>query len=104
MRKELSIGNWVYHEAEDLTERITAIDFALFVKDINYFDNLKPIILDQDWLDKFGIDDRNFFGGILHKISCGYNLIFRGHLILHFEYVHQLQNFYTLKGEELCLV
>jgi hypothetical protein len=96
--KDLMIGNLITVNGIVITVNATVLYEGGFSD--GYY---KPITLTKEWLIKFDINDRQFFGGVLHKISAGYNLIFQGHLILYFKYVHQIQNFYNLRGLELTI-
>lgn len=71
-----------------------------------------PIPLTEEWLLKFGFEDRNilgFFSKDSFTIHFGQKLVFyKGDRVLknfdNLEFVHQLQNlFFVLTGEELIL-
>ncbi|WP_163321660.1 hypothetical protein [Draconibacterium mangrovi] len=135
---ELRIGNLV--DYEKTTHRITAInttpknDYSFCESQwINEegneyyshtFDLINPIPLTEEWLRKFGFDDKEYKPGyigidykdgmILSFVLCKpgklfeaqkhYTFELRDHYINPIEYVHQLQNFYfAITGQELHL-
>ena len=117
--KELRIGNFVHHKAEDLEERWTVVDFALFLKDMEYIKNVKPIKITEEWLEIFGFETTGYeglfwvkgglmFTGINYtdqgeEDRClGYGHNFNMSSTVRINYVHELQNLYfSLTGQEL---
>lgn len=127
MKNELRIGNLVsIHGREDCCYKIVSINEEdCGYEDIEtgeYFQGnaVKPIKVSSDWLKKFGFNEAyltDFDGGWMHDSSkifyiqqCAntftINLIINDsiHLLVNFDYVHQLQNkWYELTEFELIL-
>lgn len=114
---ELRLGNIIRHNVKDPESPtgfcepnespITEDDMWYFFGGVEM--ESEPIPLTEAWLLKFSADSKSLGnnmsfgnGGILHRISDGYNFIVKGYLIARVPYVHTLQNLYfALKGEEL---
>ena len=116
---ELRIGNWV--EIQGLQSKVILVDVEECICENEYCEdfennkitqNLQPIPLTEEWLDKFGSDSVGCIklptGSTLqitmNKYGC---VIWNGNLSEFVElgdckHVHQLQNLYfVLTGEEL---
>jgi len=114
---ELRIGNWIHLSSlTDGTE--TDLECGLFHmeemnKSIKY--QYKPILLTEEWLEKFGFFEK--YGGCYNRWNIkSFTLIdpeddygnLKGEFIfnhtLEVKHVHQLQNLYfALTGEELTI-
>ena len=120
---ELRIGNWVHHEGvwcyRHDEKPVTAFDFEWKEKDwfgvgecLMSLDNLSPIPITPEWLERFGfykvdhIHGYSFYHNKQHKLSiyehktewCGIALL------KHCNSVHSLQNLiFALTGTELTL-
>lgn len=101
---ELRIGNFI-RLIEN--KKIVKCDSETIYQGVD--GSFEGIPLTEEWLKKFSTDSRTLGnnmsfgnGGILHRISNGYNFIVQGYLIARVPYVHSLQNLYfALTGEEL---
>jgi len=111
--QELRIGNWIY-------DTIEGEELQVKIGNIKYYSDFEPIPLTEEWLDKFGFEQKEGGSGppinavwdewwepyegfrITQDVKndwflCGYRQNKK-----HFKYVHQLQNLYfALTGEEL---
>lgn len=123
---ELRVGNWVKHVKEDITEMWTAIDFSLFVSDaFFYMDNVKPVLITEEWLLKFGFTIDEEWSGyrlnymrvtfillppgeesdvwslyVEHDVACGFELVKYANI----KAVHDIQNFFfAVVNEELTV-
>jgi hypothetical protein len=121
--RELRIGNFIsdmhasdggYWKVWELKKE--TCHYGLFTYK---YENLKPIPLTIEWLEKFGFKLRNkeHYGtsyymflkewSIRHKIKRGkdlFSLNMYSNYVKYIEYVHQLQNLYfALTGKELTI-
>lgn len=104
--KELRIGNSIYNGIGDV---ITVYPYLLYhYEDIQLENgNCKPIPLTEQWLEKFGFENRgltysgnNFWD--IQKYSNTNDFYIQDIEVMHLKYVHQLQNlFHSLTGKEL---
>ncbi len=109
--KELRIGNYV--ELNNTQFKIEKgvyyeVDFDKYIIDGYGFENFKPIPSTEEWLLKFGFTLHPWgwtLSGILIRFS---NRKFWTELgngkIIDLPYVHILQNFFQLAGEELNII
>ena len=113
---ELRIGNWV--EIQGLESKIISVDtegciceneYCEDFENNNITQNLQPIPLTEEWLERFGFEysDLNGDSGLWKippfQIYGKYNQFIYDYR-LDVNYVHQLQNlFYCLTGEELII-
>jgi len=113
---ELRIGNLVYNKEENIvyvnTNHLTLLLYGIE-------NEFKPIPLTEEWLLKFGLEDKKTCFNLSRKEILGHDFgdfavskyddtqmkVWRGHKyigVCHVQYVHQLQNLYfVLTGEEL---
>lgn len=125
--QELRIGNYVYngklHKSRAYTISELRDEVAFFVEDFGimgeFYKDIKPIFLDELWLEKLGFKNVGLYGNRFEykdKIdthlfvieSDGFNLYpqidFQYCCLTELKYVHQLQNlFFAITGEELIL-
>jgi DNA modification methylase len=127
---ELRIGNFVYNKAGEV-DKVTAIvttyktDTEALLIDNHFIGMLNedflvsveygftnPIPITEDWLIKFGFEDRNDYWKkkkvkmvwSSRIIKTGERLGIRHEKYDHIKYVHQLQNvYYAVTGEELTV-
>lgn len=114
--KELRIGNYVnYHIVDDERKEwneINEVDIDdIYTVLMGNADDLSPIPLSDEWLDKFGMlgVSKNGFTVVIKPIakrpiyrSNNYYTIYMAGRKIELKYVHQLQNLYfALTGEEL---
>jgi len=127
---ELRMSNWVHDWIENVDfqiecflgsewcKNICEYDYQEFDSKIEY---LKPILLTEEWLLKFGFKEYKDFGhktGCFDYINFGFSylidtkkirIMHKGNNMSHIlqnevHYVHQLQNLYfALTGEELTI-
>lgn len=127
--KEIRIGNYL----KDRGGKVLRVDFIEYVENgfdtkfgqkmfvegeedypmTEYSDYAQPIILNEDWLIRFGAEKVNQsdwslkFGGL--KFYCRYNKVWYSsieslYLSDRLQYVHQLQNLYhSITGFELSV-
>jgi hypothetical protein len=117
---ELRIGNLVCLHFTNQNLEIKSIEYwkdsdYIIIFDGNIIENLKklkPITLTEDWLIKFGFEDRNDYWKkkkvkmvwSSRIIKTGERLGIRHEKYDHIQYVHQLQNLYfALTGNELTV-
>jgi len=113
--RELRIGNYVQTPLKiiqiivSVSEGECEIDGSEFGKSYFDVDDLEPVSLTEEWLLKFGFDNKEF--------ECNQHIYFfdspvrfmrrqlnssRHQFLANLEYVHDLQNlFYALTGQEL---
>tara|TARA_R110000822_G_C14906902_1_gene449700 strand:+ start:131 stop:493 length:363 start_codon:yes stop_codon:yes gene_type:complete len=112
---ELRIGNWV--EIQGLQSKVILVDVEECICENEYCEdfennkitqNLQPIPLTKEWLEKFGFENNSMNldeEGFLHldiSFLGGVNVYINDMEYPHINYVHQLQNLYfALTGEEL---
>jgi hypothetical protein len=114
MKAELRIGNWVYpFDDINLVDSKNILRDCIQVqpKDFENTTHLEPIPLTEEWLERFGFENRNrdYFKGSFcvqyaDRIFDHNNIFFFGYNgnSIEIKYVHQLQNLYfALTGEEL---
>lgn len=123
--KELRIGNWVKCVMDDGYTTQTTVthlpnnhwadyDIGTHITDGHFIDesfDVEPIPLTEEWLERFGFENRNrdYFKGSFcvqyaDRIFDHNNIFFFGYNgnSIEIKYVHQLQNLYfALTGEEL---
>lgn len=112
--KELRIGNLYYYTAH-LCKEVSEIDdaYSLYLLQENDMKDCEPIPLTEEWLLRFGFEDRFVIeayikGDIIvredYKIGI-HDGLHNNTFIKDMEYVHQLQNLYfALTEEELELL
>lgn len=110
--EELRIGNLVAHEPTiDDWENII-VKCGTIVKCEISPDSFEPILLTEEWLERFGFEEVIVEGYPIYISRNGFTVEYYSDesifLILNFEvkvkYVHQLQNLYfALTGEELTI-
>lgn len=112
---ELRIGNFVEFDGEE--SKIESISLGVKSGHVVYlecygdlilFDHLEPIPLTEEWLVKFGFEEKDgYFTKNKDDIYNNYtdnsfDYVINGIVIIEIKHVHQLQNLYfALTGEEL---
>jgi len=113
--KELRIGNLVHYEYKEMSKDIE-VDITVLqeLEHFIYRNRIKPILLTEEWLLKFGFDGDQQEGW---ESTCGKDVYLqdwgddnyrhvsnRGCCVMQIKYVHSLQNLYfALTGEELTI-
>jgi hypothetical protein len=108
---ELRIGNWIKYEGNEI--QLTKQKFKLSVFTLGLDELHEPIPLTEEWLIKFGLEDKEFKGTyhfvffdeplqIYKSYGIWRIMFYRINRIKDLRYVHQLQNLYfALTGTEL---
>lgn len=98
---ELRCGNTLHYltaEGDVLPTTIDWQDIQWISENEKDFNTVhRPIPLTQDWLKRFGFENKVFLNWSISKsIDQDSYLIYKGHdcMYLHVKYVHQLQNLY----------
>ena len=106
---ELRLGNFINHNHSIGMKLQAQLNCP---KDIDSFREFEPIPLTEEWLVKFGFKkEKEFYFYIPQGIEVFFNtdnqlikVLFKGYLISHIEFVHQLQNLYfSLTAIELTV-
>ena len=105
---ELRIGNWV--EIQGLESKIISVDtegciceneYCEDFENNNITQNLQPIPLTEEWLERFNWNPPKDIG-VAFSLTTDEIHFVAGNYYKKIEYVHQLQNLYfALTGEEL---
>lgn len=102
--KDLRIKNWIHYKVGHVDQDIQ-LDFVLFRVLEVFPERFKPIPLTDDWFKEFGFTHEPWgwsYGAILVRSSKELYYIEMGNnLGIQLPYVHTLQNFFTLAGQEL---
>jgi hypothetical protein len=99
---ELRIGNFIYEGLQ-----LVKVDFRKIIEVMQCNVNFWGIPITEEWLIKFGINDKFYFAGnlILCEDEESYYLADENDIgfgLRPIKYVHQLQNLYhSLTGKEL---
>lgn len=105
---ELRIGNYIQcQESEDeglIISQINVSDFALIYNKVLIY---KPMLLNEDWIIKFGFikrNDRLFTLNYFEIHFVNKLFYFKSYKLIPLLYIHQLQNTYFIsEGVELEL-
>jgi len=114
---ELRIGNWINYKSQDIQVASLVFDNSADRNHKELTDNIKPIPLTEQWLERFGFKisyDKHWYDkganrGDILSVNIKTNECLLGSKINWAHprtvyYVHQLQNLYfALTGEELTL-
>lgn len=126
--KELRIGNLVYGWIEeddkdyicevDCIDNVDVTENGLWISGVasshEYYDEIKPIPITEDWLLKFGFtrfgDEGEYFEHVglpaLEFLNQGdsFKVFANDFILTNIKHVHQLQNtYFVLTGEELTI-
>ena len=104
---ELRIGNYVYDVYDHINRQIDRHDF------INTKQHFNPVPLTEEWLIRFGFRNRKSNTSISYSLKVNERNVdvyikngewrIGSKIILMMPYVHTLQNFFALVGEELTI-
>jgi len=95
---DLRTGNWVNTKRFHIPEHIG--DYQFKHQWFEWVDRFDPIPLTDEWLEKFGFDNRQIVAGSCmmkvetHNLNKGFAWYFDSFKFVALEYVHQLQNLY----------
>ena len=115
--KELRLGNYVSHlgvKKVYAVQRLVNDSYCIIDHDKDCApncDNIEPIPLTEDWLEKFGFEQNEVWGSGWHlpnmevQIGSEFRCFYMDSVDdVSVKYVHQLQNLYfALTGEELTI-
>jgi len=105
---ELRIGNWVKRDAQPKGFIVTSYSICTCESHSEWYD---PIPLNEEWLLKFNavcqpwgwVLDGVIIRWNIIKDECRYWIELGNGKIIKLPYVHTLQNFFALTGEELTI-
>ena len=96
---DLRIGNW--YTAPNGKYTILTLELLKEIIDLDWFDEIEPIELNEDWLNKF-VFDFIIEDGVKHytDLECNLTICYKKIFLwqynqgIEIKYVHQLQNIY----------
>lgn len=109
MKAELMIGDWVYNTHNRQNEQVAEIGSGLVMlayNDLYEYDEIEPIPLTPDILEKNGFSENYREDDLSYAQSCGdvigIHILGKGGIMdeMYFKYVHQLQHALRLCGIE----